>query len=69
MVHKTLLFANDPVALDMVAWEILESLRKKKRFKSLAADQRKPRHIITAAQHKLGLGERKQIELIKVNMS
>jgi uncharacterized protein (DUF362 family) len=67
--HGALLLATDPVALDMVAWDLLEQLRRQSKLPSLEADRRKPKHILTAARKKLGVADRKRIEVIKVKVS
>ena len=63
-----ILLATDPVALDLVAWELLEQLRKKKKLPTLTADKRKPVHIFTAGKHGLGVGHRKLVELVEVKV-
>jgi uncharacterized protein (DUF362 family) len=67
--HGALLLANDPVALDVVAWDLLEQLRRQRKLRSLKADGREPRHILTAASKRLGVGDRGRIEVIKVKVS
>lgn len=68
-VYKSLLVSNDPVALDMVIWDIVEELRKKKKLPSLTKEERRPKHIFTAAKHGLGVADRNKIEIIKVTVS
>ena len=64
-----LLLATDPVALDIVAWELLEELRRKRKLPSLGADKRRPVHILTAARRGLGVGDRGRIDLVRVAVS
>ena len=64
-----LLFATDPVALDMVAWEIVERLRQKRGLRSLTKDKRRPVHILTAARQGLGVGDRARIDLVEVKVT
>jgi len=64
-----LLLATDPVALDIVAWELLEELRHKRKLPSLTADKRRPVHILTAARRGLGVGDRAKIDLVRVKVS
>jgi len=67
--HGALLLATDPVALDVIAWELLEGLRAKKKLPTLTADKRRPVHIAGAAKAGLGVGERARIELVQVKVS
>jgi uncharacterized protein (DUF362 family) len=52
--YESLLFATDRVALDTVATAMIEAARAKKGFKTLAADGRPPKYLLTA--EKIGLG-------------
>jgi len=63
-----ILLGTDPVALDIVAWELLEGLRRKKKLPTLTADKRKPVHIITAGKQGLGVWDRKKIELVEIKV-
>ncbi len=63
-----ILLSTDPVALDLIAWGILEDLRKKKKLRSLTADKRRPVHLLTAAKQGLGVGNRKLIDFISVKV-
>jgi uncharacterized protein (DUF362 family) len=69
MDYGGILLGTDPVALDLVAWELLEKLRKQKKLPSLTQDKRRPVHILTAAKHGLGVGDRRKIKLIEVKVS
>jgi len=64
--HGAILLATDPVALDIVAWDLLETLRARRKLPSLAKDRREPVHILTAARMGLGVGERTRIKVIEV---
>jgi len=64
-----ILLATDPVALDVVLWEILEDLRRKRKLPTLEADKRKPVHVLTAGQMGLGQADRKGIDLIEAKVS
>ena len=68
MSYGALLLATDPVALDRVAWELLEQLRKQKKLRTLEADKRPPVHIATAARQGLGIGDRARIDLVTVKV-
>ena len=69
MDHGAILLATDPVALDMVAWHLLERLRRKRKLPSLERDRRKPRHILTAGKQRLGIADRSRIQLIELTVS
>jgi uncharacterized Fe-S center protein len=58
--------STDPVALDSVAWKMIEDQRQKLGLKSLTAEEREPKWIASAA--KAGLGENRidRIELVDV---
>lgn len=64
-----LLLSTDPVALDLIAWEILDNLREQRKLPSLAQDKRAPLHLATAAKSGLGVGDRKKIDLVKIKVS
>jgi uncharacterized protein (DUF362 family) len=64
-----LLFAHDPVAHDVIAWELLERLRARRKLPTLAADKRRPVHIAGAARARLGVGERARIELVELKVT
>ncbi len=66
-----LLIATDPVALDRVGWQIIESLRAKAGLKTLRAAGREPRYIAVAgdSQHRLGVSDLGRIRKIEVTVS
>ena len=68
VTRDAILLATDPVAMDVVLWELLEGLRQQKKLPTLTADKRRPMHIFTAAKQGLGVGKRDRIELIKVKV-
>jgi uncharacterized protein (DUF362 family) len=60
------LFATtDPVAMDRLAWEFIDEVRKGKGKKSLAQVGRPPRFIEAAAAQGLGVGARGEIKLVE----
>ena len=63
---NSVLVSTDPVALDTIAWKMIEERRQQLGLKTLIAEQREPKWIASAAQ--LGLGENRaeQIELVDV---
>jgi len=62
-----LLVSSDPVALDTVGWQIIETKRKEKGFKSLREVKREPTYIATAAdaRHRLGTNDARLIRRVE----
>ena len=60
--------ATDPVALDYTGWQIIERKRAEKGLKTLAAEERAPKYIATAADtdHRLGTCDAKKISVVEV---
>jgi uncharacterized protein (DUF362 family) len=65
---NTLLVSTDPVALDHTGWQMIERKRAEKGLKTLAAEQRAPEYIHSAAdaEHRLGNNDPKRISIIDV---
>jgi len=63
-----LLFAVDPVAVDVVGLELLEELRRKHSLPSLAKVDLTPTHIQTSARMGLGVGDRGAIDVISIEV-
>ncbi|MBC8183814.1 DUF362 domain-containing protein [candidate division KSB1 bacterium] len=63
-----LLVGFDPVALDTVAWDIIEKKRKEKGLPSLKQANREPTYIATAADsnHRLGCNDLNNIKIDEV---
>jgi uncharacterized protein (DUF362 family) len=61
-----LLVSTDPVALDRVAWQILDKQRRKVGLKSLTEEKREPQWIFSAANRKLGVSELAKIEIREI---
>ena len=68
VTYGGILLATDPVALDMMAWGILEQLRKERKLPSLPGDRREPKYLQTAAKQGLGVGQIANIELLRVKI-
>ena len=60
------LASRDPVALDAVAREIIETKRKAEELPSLTEDKRAPRWIETAAARGLGEARLNKIEIVSI---
>jgi uncharacterized protein (DUF362 family) len=65
---NTLLASTDPVALDHTGWQIIERKRAEKGLKTLAAEERAPSYIATAAdaEHRLGTNDPRKIAIVEV---
>jgi uncharacterized protein (DUF362 family) len=65
---NALVVGEDRVAVDTVAWQMLERQRAAVGLPSLAADGRSPSYIATAAdaKHRLGVHESNRIQLLEI---
>jgi uncharacterized protein (DUF362 family) len=63
-----LLVSQDPVALDYTGWQIIERKRAENGLKTLAAEDRAPNYIATAAdkEHRLGTCDPRRISVVEV---
>jgi uncharacterized protein (DUF362 family) len=62
----TILASRDPVAIDTVAWRIIEEQRNKMGLKTLIADQREPTWLAAASANGLGEHRWERIKLVDV---
>ena len=67
-VANTLLFAVDPVAMDVVGLELLEGLRKRRDLPSLERVNLTPTHIQTSAKMGLGVSDRAAIDVVSIEV-
>ena len=74
-VYESVMASTDPVAMDMIGWEIVEKARADFGLKKLADDingnhpkGREPTYIHAAAQLGLGIGDRSQIKFREVTI-
>ena len=67
-VANALLFAVDPVAVDVVGLELLEDLRRKRDLPSLDKVDLAPTHIQTSAKMGLGVGNRAAIDVVSIEV-
>jgi len=65
---NSLFLTADPVAMDKLAWELIDERRKEKRL-PLVGKKREPKHIALAAGLGLGTDDRSRIKLAKPRMS
>jgi len=63
-----LIFGEDPVALDYLGWQLVETERQKHNLKSLKESGREPTYISTAADvnHRLGTNDPAKMEVIEI---
>lgn len=64
--HEAVYASTDPVALDTIGWEVIESFRKKHGMPTLAEAKREPTYIRIAEQLGLGVADRASITLREV---
>jgi uncharacterized protein (DUF362 family) len=60
-----LMASTDPVALDKVAWQLIEAQRKAKSLPSLVEAKRPPKWIATAAARGLGQADPQKFKLLR----
>ncbi len=65
-VHEAVYASTDPVAIDVVGWEVVEKLRAEFKLKSLADEKRAPAYIKAAAELGLGVFDRAAIQLKEI---
>jgi hypothetical protein len=65
---NALIIGEDRVAIDQIAWGLLDKKRTEMGLKTLEAAGRPPRYIATAAgsTHALGVNDAQRIKLIEV---
>ena len=66
--HEAVYVTTDPVAMDVVGWEIVEKLRADLNLKSLTDAGREPAYIKAAADLGLGVGDRSKITVKEVTI-
>jgi uncharacterized protein (DUF362 family) len=63
-----ILLSRDPVAVDRIAWEMIEDERARRGMPSLVEDGREPRWLATAETLGLGTADRERIDLRMVSV-
>ena len=61
--HGAVYVSTDPVAMDVVGWQVVEKERKERGLKTLEQARRKPRYLQTAGEFGLGVFDPKQIRV------
>jgi uncharacterized protein (DUF362 family) len=62
--YQGFLTSTDPVAVDAVAWRVIEEKRKEMGLKPLAAEEREPKYIAAAGRLGLGVAEGPRLEVV-----
>lgn len=68
IVQEAVYASTDPVALDVVGWQLIEKLRKENALPTLKAAGREPTYIQNAAELGLGVGDPSAITLRQVTI-
>ena len=63
--ENTVFISTDPVAIDKLGWDLIETKRKSKRKRPIGA---RAKHILTAAQMGLGQAGRQKIDVIELRV-
>ncbi len=66
--YGALMVAVDPVAADVIAFELIEKLRKEHGLPPITGSEREPKYLRVAAdaEHQLGVAERSRIDLREI---
>ncbi|MCR4396744.1 MAG: DUF362 domain-containing protein [Candidatus Saccharicenans sp.] len=62
---RQLIFSTDPVAADVVGWQLIEKLRARKGLPSLKEEKREPSYLLTAEKLNLGQSRLENIEILE----
>jgi len=63
--YNGLVLSIDPVAADIIGWQIIERLRAKKGLPSLKEEKREPVYLFTAAKMGLGRANKEEIQIVE----
>ena len=66
--HEALYASTDPVALDVIGWNLIENLRKENNLPTLKAAGREPSYLKAAAELGLGIFDTNKIRLRDVKV-
>lgn len=64
--HESVYASTDPVALDVIGWEVIEKLRRENGLPTLADAGREPGYVKVAGLLGLGVAERESISLLEL---
>jgi uncharacterized protein (DUF362 family) len=66
--HEAVYASTDPVALDMVGWDVVEKLRQENGLNTLAQAGREPSYLTVAGTLGLGVADRTAIKIREVSV-
>jgi uncharacterized protein (DUF362 family) len=66
--HESVYVSTDPVALDVIGWEVIEKWRKENSLPTLREAGREPTYIRVASELGLGVFDKNRISLREVNL-
>ncbi|MFC2163498.1 DUF362 domain-containing protein [Acidobacteriota bacterium] len=66
--YGAFIFSQDPVAADVVGWQIIEKFRADKGLPSLKEEEREPGYLHTADRMGLGIANLKKIKIIETEV-
>lgn len=66
--HEAIYVSTDPVALDVLGWEVVDKLRRDNGLATLQASGREPTYIRVAADLGLGISDRQRIDVTEIRI-
>lgn len=66
--HEAVYATTDPVAMDVIGWQVVDQFRKEKRMKTLVEAKREPTYIYNAAELGLGIADINQIRMREITL-
>jgi uncharacterized protein (DUF362 family) len=66
--HHAIYVSTDPVALDVLGWQVVDQLRRDNKLSSLADAGREPTYIRVAAELGLGIDDQSKIDVREVRV-
>lgn len=66
--HEAVYATTDPVAMDVIGWNVVDQIRKEKRLKSLADSKREPTYIRNAGELGLGIADLNAIRMREITL-
>lgn len=66
--HESVYVSTDPVALDVIGWDVIEKWRKENNLPTLREASREPTYIRVASELGLGVFDKNRISLREVNL-
>jgi uncharacterized protein (DUF362 family) len=66
--HEAVYVSTDPVALDVMGWQVVEKIRKQEGLPTLEKARRKPAYLRTAGDLGLGIYDQNQIDMREISL-